>query len=175
MQPEAEMKDSFKTADILRVNNDSFEIHNLQKNIDKQKINRLPFCLKILCENLLRCEDGVSVKREDIEALLEWDPKATPDIEIAFTPSRVILQDFTGVPAIVDLAAMREAMQQLKGDPQKINPLSPVELVIDHSVMVDYFGNNNAYLQNTAVEIKRNHERYLKWCLLAPVLCIKSI
>ena len=164
-QPEAEMKDSFKTADLLRVNNETVEIYNLYKGLDKQKINRLPYCLKILLENFLRFEDGISVKREDIEALLNWDPKAIPNIEIAFTPSRVILQDFTGVPAVVDLAAMRQAMKQLKGDPQKINPLSPVELVIDHSVMVDYFGNNNAFKKNTAVEIKRNHERYtfLRW------------
>lgn len=159
------MKDSFKTADLLRVNNDTVEIYNLQKIRDQNKINRLPYCMKILLENLLRCEDGISVKKEDIEALINWDPKATPDIEIAFTPSRVILQDFTGVPAVVDLAAMREAMKHLKGNPEKINPLSPVELVIDHSVMVDYFGNNNAFLKNTAIEIKRNHERYtfLRW------------
>lgn len=159
------MKDSFKTADQLRVNNETVEIYNLQKCPDLHKVNRLPFALKILLENLLRHEDGVSVKKADIEALINWDPKAAPSIEIAFTPSRVILQDFTGVPAVVDLAAMREAMKQLKGDPQKINPLSPVELVIDHSVMVDYFGNQNAFEKNTAIEIKRNHERYtfLRW------------
>lgn len=159
------MKDSFKTKDTLNVNNTSYEIYNLKKLPAKYDVDRLPFSLKILLENLLRCEDGVSVRHEDIEALLNWDPKATPDTEIAFTPSRVILQDFTGVPAVVDLAAMREAMKKLGGNPTKINPLSPVELVIDHSVMVDYFGTNAAFQKNTAIEINRNHERYvfLRW------------
>ncbi|MBN9289143.1 MAG: aconitate hydratase 1 [Gammaproteobacteria bacterium 39-13] len=159
------MKDSFKTKDTLNVNNTTYEIYNLKKLPAKYDVDRLPFSLKILLENLLRCEDGISVRREDIEALLNWDPKATPNTEIAFTPSRVILQDFTGVPAVVDLAAMREAMKQLGGNPTKINPLSPVELVIDHSVMVDYFGTNAAFQKNTAIEIDRNHERYvfLRW------------
>lgn len=159
------MKDSFKTADQLTVHNKSYEIFNLKKLDKKYDVDRLPFSLKILLENLLRTEDGVSVRQEDIEALLKWDPKATPSTEIAFTPSRVILQDFTGVPAVVDLAAMREAMKMLGGNPSKINPLSPVELVIDHSVMVDYFGNNTAFQKNTAIEIERNHERYsfLRW------------
>ncbi|MGE3319803.1 MAG: aconitate hydratase AcnA [Candidatus Berkiella sp.] len=162
---EAGMKDSFKTADQLTVHNKSYEIFNLKKLDKKYDVDRLPFSLKILLENLLRTEDGVSVRQEDIEALLKWDPKATPSTEIAFTPSRVILQDFTGVPAVVDLAAMREAMKMLGGNPSKINPLSPVELVIDHSVMVDYFGNNTAFQKNTAIEIERNHERYsfLRW------------
>lgn len=162
---EAAMKDSFKTKDQLNVNSTSYEIYNLKKLPAKYDVDRLPFSLKILLENLLRCEDGVSVRHEDIEALLNWDPKATPTTEIAFTPSRVILQDFTGVPAVVDLAAMREAMQQLGGNPTKINPLSPVELVIDHSVMVDYFGTDSAFQKNTAIEIDRNHERYvfLRW------------
>ncbi|MBS0286637.1 MAG: aconitate hydratase AcnA [Proteobacteria bacterium] len=159
------MKDSFKTAETLNINNTAYEIFNINKLPAKYDVARLPFSLKILLENLLRCEDGITVRREDIEALLNWDPKATPDTEIAFTPSRVILQDFTGVPAVVDLAAMREAMKQLKGNPAKINPLSPVELVIDHSVMVDYFGNQQAFFKNTAIEIERNHERYvfLRW------------
>lgn len=159
------MKDSFKTADQLTVHNTSYEFFNLKKLAKSYDIDRLPFSLKILLENLLRTEDGVSVRQADIEALLKWDPKATPDTEIAFTPSRVILQDFTGVPAVVDLAAMREAMKMLGGNASKINPLSPVELVIDHSVMVDYFGNNNAFQKNTAIEIERNHERYsfLRW------------
>ncbi len=159
------MKDSFKTADQLTVHNKSYEFFNLKKLDKAYDVDRLPFSLKILLENLLRTEDGVSVRQQDIEALLKWDPKVTPNTEIAFTPSRVILQDFTGVPAVVDLAAMREAMKMLGGNPAKINPLSPVELVIDHSVMVDYFGNNNAFQKNTAIEIERNHERYsfLRW------------
>jgi aconitate hydratase len=159
------MKDSFKTADQLTVHNKSYEFFNLKKLDKAYDVDRLPFSLKILLENLLRTEDGVSVSQQDIEALLKWDPKATPNTEIAFTPSRVILQDFTGVPAVVDLAAMREAMKMLGGNPAKINPLSPVELVIDHSVMVDYFGNNSAFQKNTAIEIERNHERYsfLRW------------
>jgi aconitate hydratase len=159
------MKNSFQTKDQLSVNNQSYHFYNLKKLPENLRIDRLPFCLKILLENLLRFEDGHSVRKEDIEALLHWDPKQSPTNEIAFTPSRVILQDFTGVPAIVDLAAMREAMKKLGGDPAKINPLSPVELVIDHSVMVDYFGNNNALIKNTSIEIKRNIERYtfLRW------------
>ncbi len=159
------MKDSFKTAETLTVNGTDYEIFNINKLPAKYDVARLPFSMKILLENLLRCEDGITVRREDIEALLNWDPKATPDKEIAFTPSRVILQDFTGVPAVVDLAAMREAMKKLKGNPERINPLSPVELVIDHSVMVDYFGTQQAFFKNTAIEIERNHERYvfLRW------------
>ncbi len=108
-------------------------------------ISRLPFSLKILLENLLRHEDGVTVTRDDIKALANWNPKAQPDREIAFQPSRVLLQDFTGVPAIVDLAAMRDAMKRLGGDPKKINPLQPVELVIDHSVQVDLAGTPQAF------------------------------
>lgn len=159
------MKDSYKTADSLTVNGNTYEIFNLKKLSKKYDIDRLPYSLKILLENLLRSEDGNSVKQEDIEALLNWDPKKTPETEIAFMPSRVILQDFTGVPAVVDLAAMRDAMKALGGNPNKINPLSPVELVIDHSVMVDFFGSNTAFSKNTAIEIERNKERYvfLKW------------
>ncbi|MFI4937310.1 MAG: aconitate hydratase AcnA [Candidatus Berkiellales bacterium] len=159
------MKNSFNTKDSLSVNNQNYEFYNLNKLPKNVDVGRLPFSLKILLENLLRCEDGISVHQKDIEALLNWDPKNPPTSEIAFTPSRVILQDFTGVPAIVDLAAMREAMQKLGGNPKKINPLSPVELVIDHSVMVDFFGSNIAFKKNTAIEIQRNHERYtfLRW------------
>ena len=128
-------------------------------------IAHLPFSLKILLENLLRREDGVSVTTDDIEALTNWQPQATPDQEIAFMPSRVLLQDFTGVPAIVDLAAMRDAMKSLGGDPDKINPLQPAELVIDHSVQVDKFGNAGAMQLNAELEYSRNRERYsfLKW------------
>lgn len=162
---ESDMKDSFKTKDTLNVNHLDYEFFNLTKIPNQQDVNRLPFSLKILLENLLRFEDGITVRREDIESLLKWDPKQKPTTEIAFRPSRVILQDFTGVPAVVDLAAMREAMRHLGKNPHQINPLSPVELVIDHSVMVDFFGNNTAFKNNTAIEIKRNHERYsfLRW------------
>ena len=128
-------------------------------------ISRLPFSLKILLENLLRREDGVTVKREDIEALADWDPLATPDREIQFMPARVLLQDFTGVPAIADLAAMRRALQRLGGDPTRINPLQPADLVIDHSVQVDRFGTTLALKENAELDYHRNHERYqfLRW------------
>ena len=126
---------------------------------------RLPFALKVLLENLLRTENGLSVRPDDVAALAQWDPKARPCKEIAFTPSRVLLQDFTGVPAIVDLAAMRDAMQRLGGDPGKINPLCPAELVIDHSVQVDDFGSGLSFLHNASLEFVRNKERYafLRW------------
>src|SRR5579871_4652369 len=112
------------------------------------RVNRLPFALKILLENLLRCEDGLTVRPEDIEALANWDAKAEPSKEIAFMPARVLLQDFTGVPAVVDLAAMRAALKKLGGDATKINPLIPAELVIDHSVQVDEFGSEQALSLN---------------------------
>src|SRR6202171_4936248 len=126
---------------------------------------KLPYALKILLENLVRKEDGVSVRKEDIEALAHWSPKAEPSREIAFSPSRVLLQDFTGVPAVVDLAAMRDAMKSLGGDPKKINPQVPVDLVIDHSVAVTFFGNNQAFKKNVDEEYRQNQERYkfLKW------------
>jgi aconitate hydratase len=130
-----------------------------------ETLARLPFCLKILLENLLRNEDGVAVTRGDIEALLNWQPRGMPPTEIAFTPARVVLQDFTGVPAIVDLAAMRDAIEKLGGDPARINPLAPVELVIDHSVQVDSYGRSDSRETNTAREYERNGERYkfLRW------------
>ncbi|MFO7305056.1 MAG: aconitate hydratase AcnA [Gammaproteobacteria bacterium] len=158
------MKDSFKARRTLAVGTRKFEIASLQALKDRN-VARLPYSLKILLENLLRFEDGVNVTRDDIEALLAWDPTATPSYEISFTPSRVILQDFTGVPAIVDLATMREAMVKLGGNPDDINPLSPAELVIDHSVQVDTYGTRDAVLRNTAMEFKRNAERYafLRW------------
>src|SRR5262249_35515501 len=126
---------------------------------------RLPFSLKVMLENLLRTEDGVAVTRDDVLALLRWNPKAEPDTEIAFTPARVLLQDFTGVPAVVDLAAMREAFRKMGGDPAKVNPLVPVELVIDHSVQVDAYGTPEAFVTNASLEAKRNTERYvfLRW------------
>ena len=129
------------------------------------KVRNLPFCLKILLENLLRCENGVAVRKADIIALAQWNAKAEPDTEIGFTPARVLLQDFTGVPCVVDLAAMRDAMKALGGDPAKINPLVPCELVIDHSVQVDYAGTPTSFDQNTHLEYERNQERYtfLRW------------
>jgi aconitate hydratase len=158
------MTDSFKARTTLKVGDRSYEIVSLAA-LPKDKVARLPFSLKILLENLLRFEDGVNVTRADIEALLDWDPAAVPSHEIAFTPARVILQDFTGVPCVVDLAAMREAIQKLGGDPERVNPLAPAELVIDHSVQVDEYGTPGALAANTAIEFKRNVERYafLRW------------
>jgi aconitate hydratase len=160
------MKNSFGSASTLKVGDTSFGIHSLRLAAKALPgIDRLPFSLKILMENLLRTEDGVAVKADDARALSKWDPKAEPDREIAFTPSRVLLQDFTGVPAVVDLAAMRDAMKRMGGSPQKINPLQPVELVIDHSVQVDEYGNAGALLKNAELEFSRNRERYvfLRW------------
>ena len=158
------MKDSFRTRTTLDAGGQTYEIQSLGA-IQGHDVGRLPFSLKILLENLLRFEDGVSVTRADIEALLRWDPHAAPSHEIAFTPARVIMQDFTGVPAIVDLAAMREAMTRLGGDPQEINPLAPAELVIDHSVQVDEYGTKDSLSRNNAIEFARNGERYafLRW------------
>ena len=158
------MKDSFKTRQTLSVGGQSLEIYSLPA-IQGHDLGRLPYSLKILLENLLRHEDGVNVTRADIEALLNWDAKAAPSHEIAFTPARVIMQDFTGVPGIVDLAAMREAMVALGGNPQDINPLAPVELVIDHSVQVDAYGTADALRENNEIDFSRNGERYsfLRW------------
>ncbi|HTJ15416.1 MAG TPA: aconitate hydratase AcnA [Steroidobacteraceae bacterium] len=158
------MKDSFKARTTLACGTNNFEIFSLAA-LKGRNVARLPYSLKILLENLLRYEDGVNVTREDVEALLNWDPKAAPAYEISFSPSRVIMQDFTGVPAIVDLAAMREAMIKLGGNPDEINPLSPAELVIDHSVQVDAYGSRDALAKNTSIEFGRNTERYafLRW------------
>ncbi|MEO2267705.1 aconitate hydratase AcnA [Pseudoalteromonas sp. YIC-656] len=157
------MKNSFNTLEQLTVNAKQYHIHSLASLGDKAK--RLPFSLKILLENLLRHEDGENITVDDIQALLDWDPKAKPSQEVAFTPARVVMQDFTGVPAIVDLAAMRDAMEKLGGDPSKINPLSPAELVIDHSVQVDSYGQDGAFDLNAKLEYERNKERYefLRW------------
>src|SRR5687767_181780 len=133
---------SFNTRATLNVNGKNFQYHSLP-NFSKQSkidLSKLPFSLKILLENLLRYEDGVVVTEKEIEALAHWDPKATPNDEIQFMPARVLLQDFTGVPAVADLAAMRGALKRLGGNPNLINPLQPAELVIDHSVQVDHFG-----------------------------------
>jgi aconitate hydratase len=158
------MTNSFRARSTLTAGDRSYEIWSLA-SLPQDKLARLPFSLKILLENLLRFEDGVSVTRADIEALLEWDPAAAPSHEIAFTPARVILQDFTGVPCVVDLAAMRNAIVRLGGDPERVNPLAPVELVIDHSVQADEYGFAGALAANTAIEFARNKERYsfLRW------------
>jgi aconitate hydratase len=158
------MTDSFKARTTLSVGEQQYEILGLSALRD-HKVDRLPYSLKILLENLLRFEDGVNVTKSDIEALLGWDPKALPNHEIAFTPARVIMQDFTGVPCIVDLAAMREAIVRLGGDPQRVNPLAPAELVIDHSVQVDQYGSADSLRQNNEIEFNRNGERYmfLRW------------
>ncbi|MBI4115330.1 MAG: aconitate hydratase AcnA [Candidatus Omnitrophica bacterium] len=161
------MKDSFKVRGTLKVANKSYTLFCLEalERAKLTQISRLPFSIRILLENLLRHEDDQNVKKEDIEALAKWDPKKKSDKEIAFTPARVILQDFTGVPCVVDLAAMRDAIKALGGDPKKINPLQPVDLVIDHSVIVDSFGSPNAFKENTKIEFERNIERYqfLRW------------
>jgi aconitate hydratase len=158
------MTDSFKARTTLKVGAEQYEILSLNA-LKSLNVDRLPFSLKILLENLLRFEDGVNVTKSDIDALVKWDPKATPNHEIAFTPARVIMQDFTGVPCIVDLAAMREAIVRLGGDPQRVNPLAPAELVIDHSVQVDEYGSADSLKHNNEIEFNRNGERYmfLRW------------
>ena len=158
------MTDSFGARSTLAVGASKFEIFRLDAVKDGHA-ERLPYSLKILLENLLRHEDGRDVTREDILALANWDPKAAPSTEISFTPGRVILQDFTGVPAVVDLAAMRDAVVKLGGSAKSINPLSPAELVIDHSVQVDNYGAANALDLNNKIEFQRNKERYsfLRW------------
>ena len=157
---------SFNSRSTLKVGNKEYEIYRLDA-LDQQGIStkHLPYSLRILLENLLRTEDGRNVKKEDVRSMASWNRNSQPDKEIAFTPSRVLLQDFTGVPCVVDLAAMRDAMQQLGGDPALINPLQPVELVIDHSVQVDEFGTPSAFDVNALLEFQRNKERYsfLRW------------
>ena len=158
------MTDSFKARTTLKSGAHSYEIWSLPA-LGVDKVARLPYSLKILLENLLRFEDGTNVTRADVEALLNWNPKAAPSYEISFTPARVIMQDFTGVPAIVDLAAMREAMTRLGGNADEINPLAPAELVIDHSVQVDSYGSSHSLADNNRIEFERNGERYafLRW------------
>jgi len=157
---------SFSSKSAMTVGGKTYTIFRLAE-IEKQfpKAKSLPFCLKILLENLLRTENGLSVSKPDIEALASWDAKAEPDAEIGFSPARVLLQDFTGVPCVVDLAAMREGIRALGGDPSQINPLVPCELVIDHSVQVDEAGTAQAFENNTRLEYERNQERYvfLRW------------
>ena len=153
---------SFGSQDILTVGSTDYEIFRVDRVPGYEK---LPYSLKVLLENLLRTEDGANVTKSQIEALGSWEPTAEPDTEIQFTPARVIMQDFTGVPCIVDLATMREAVSALGGDPKKINPLAPAELVIDHSVIADLFGSENALERNVEIEYERNGERYqfLRW------------
>ena len=159
------MSDSFGSRSALEVGGREYEIHRLDALQSRYDVARLPYSIKVLLENMLRLEDGTSVTAEDIEAIATWDAKADPSIEIPFQPARVLMQDFTGVPAVVDLAAMRDAIEELGGDPSAINPLVPVDLVIDHSVQVDAFGNARAFAINAEREFERNGERYafLRW------------
>ena len=159
--------DSFKSARTLEVGKKSYAYYSLPaaEKAGLKGISRLPFSMKVLLENLLRHEDGRSTTKQDIQAVAQWLKTKTSDREIAFRPARVLMQDFTGVPAVVDLAAMRDAMKNLGGDPKKINPLVPVDLVIDHSVIINFFGSNTAFKKNVEEEYKQNQERYqfLKW------------
>src|SRR5262245_41629314 len=160
------MVNSFGSQATLRVGDREYTIFRLdavQRVFPQAAL--LPFSLKVLLENLLRIEDGLITNAEDIEALARWDPLAAPSKEIAFMPARVLLQDFTGVPAVVDLAAMRDAMVAMGGSAKRINPLLPAELVIDHSVQVDAFGSASAFRINAEKEFERNRERYsfLRW------------
>src|SRR5579862_2929342 len=160
-------KNSFGTRETLQVEGKGYEIFQLNV-LEKKGVGhagKLPFSLRVLLENLLRYEDGRFVHPADIKALAGWDPNAATQKEISFMPARVLLQDFTGVPAVVDLAAMREAIRKLGGDPKKVNPLLPAELVIDHSVQVDKFGSDAAFAFNAELENYRNVERYafLRW------------
>ncbi|MEY3069269.1 MAG: aconitate hydratase AcnA [Pseudomonadota bacterium] len=159
------MSDSFATREHLTVNGQTYTIFSLEKLGQRFDISKLPYSIKILLENLLRCEDGVSVTKASIEAVAQWDAKQEPDTEIAFMPARVVLQDFTGVPCVVDLAAMRDAVVKLGGSASNINPLIPSELVIDHSVQVDSFGKASSLDENGQIEFARNGERYsfLRW------------
>ena len=155
-------KNSFNAKSTLTVAGERYEIFDISK---LDQADTLPFSLKVLLENLLRTEDGANITAEQIKALASWNPDAEPDTEIQFTPSRVIMQDFTGVPCVVDLATMREAISELGGDPTKVNPLAPAELVIDHSVIADKFGTKTSFEENTDIEYERNQERYrfLRW------------
>src|ERR1041384_3359502 len=156
---------SFGARGDLEVGGRTYEIYRLDALQSSYDVARLPFSLKVLLENVLRNEDGVGVRKEDVEAIATWDHTAEPSKEIAFTPARVVMQDFTGVPAVVDLAVMRDAMAARGGDANKIHPLVPAELVIDHSVQVDVFGTRDAFRINAEREFERNKERYafLRW------------
>src|SRR6476619_6719888 len=159
-------QDSLKTRSTLEVEGKSYAYYSLKKAAAALgDVTRLPFSMKVLLENLLRFEDGVTVTRDDLQAMADWLKERRINREIQYRPARVLLQDFTGVPCVVDLAAMRDAMRQLGGDPKRINPLQPVDLVIDHSVQVDEYGSDAAFLINTEKEFERNRERYefLRW------------
>src|SRR5699024_6925247 len=160
--PVTESLNSFDTKKTLDVNGKEYTYFDITA---VEGLEKLPYSLKVLAENLLRTEDGKNVTEEHIKALANWDPEAEPETEIQFTPARVLMQDFTGVPCIVDLATMREAVSALGGDPNKINPLAPAEMVIDHSVIADLFGTENALERNVEIEYERNGERYqfLRW------------
>ncbi|MDR0627508.1 MAG: aconitate hydratase, partial [Bifidobacteriaceae bacterium] len=154
--------DSFGARSQLSVGGDNYEIFRLDA---VEGLERLPFSLKILAESILRNEDGATITAGQVQALANWDPTADPSVEIQFTPARVVMQDFTGVPCVVDLATMREAVADLGGDPNRINPLAPAEMVIDHSVIIEYAGTPQAFDLNVAIEYDRNRERYqfLRW------------
>jgi aconitate hydratase len=153
---------SFDAQEKLAVGDTEYEIFALDA---VEGHDKLPYSLKVLLENLLRTEDGANITADHVRALASWDPSAQPDTEIQFTPARVIMQDFTGVPCVVDLATMREAVAELGGDPERINPLAPAEMVIDHSVMIDVAGRLDALEKNMELEYERNRERYqfLRW------------
>src|SRR5215212_9977524 len=157
--------DSFGARSTLEVGGREYEIFRLDALQKRFDVARLPYSLKILLENLLRFEDGEAVTKKMIETVARWNAKAAPSDEISYTPARVLMQDFTGVPAIVDLAAMRDAMLELDADASKINPLRPAELVIDHSIQVDEFRIRDAFKRNAELEFERNRERYqfLRW------------
>jgi aconitate hydratase len=154
--------DSFGAKGVLDVKGTEYEIYRLNKVEGSES---LPYSLKVLLENLLRTEDGANITADHVKALGQWDASAQPNTEIQFTPARVLMQDFTGVPCIVDLATMREAVQELGGDPTRVNPLAPAEMVIDHSVQIDTFGFAGAVERNMEIEYQRNGERYqfLRW------------
>ena len=160
-------QNSFNARTSLKVGSREIDVFRLDAltKAGLGDVTRLPYSIRVLLENLLRFEDEKTVTRADIEAVAKWDPKAQPSTEIAFRPARVLLQDFTGVPAVVDLAAMREQFAKMGGDPTRINPLEPADLVIDHSVQVDSFGNLRSFEENVRLEFERNTERYqfLKW------------
>nr|WP_279402866.1 aconitase family protein [Arthrobacter sp. JCM 19049] len=154
--------DSFGAKGVLDVNGTEYEIYRLNK---VEGSDSLPYSLKVLLENLLRTEDGANITKDHVNALGQWDPSAQPNVEIQFTPARVLMQDFTGVPCVVDLATMREAVEDLGGDATRVNPLAPAEMVIDHSVQIDTFGFEGAIERNMEIEYQRNGERYqfLRW------------
>ncbi|MBD0329420.1 MAG: aconitate hydratase, partial [Thermoleophilia bacterium] len=159
------MADSFGARGALAVGGRQYTVFRLEALQPRYDVARLPYSLKILLENLLRHEDGETVTATHVEAVARWVASAAPADEIAFHPARVLMQDFTGVPALVDLAAMRDAMRELGGDPARINPQLPTELVIDHSIQVDAFGSPRALFRNAELEFERNRERYafLRW------------